>query len=105
MDRNLSDSWTGLTKFTVLNEKPVEGHVWSGRRLTKIPATTRPDHLWTISGQKCGLACEKRLIEEEKQRRTIDKPKLDNAGKLRDIYFVDPDDGELKETVENARKS
>ena len=29
VDRHLSDSWTGCTKFTVLNEKPPKGYVWS----------------------------------------------------------------------------
>ena len=31
-------------------------------------------------------------------------PKLDSARKLRGIYFTDPEDGELKETIQNARK-
>ena len=33
-------------KFTLLSEKPPEGHSLSGGRLTKIQATTRPDYLW-----------------------------------------------------------
>ena len=33
--RDLSDSWTGFTQFTLLNEKPPEGKMWSGERLTK----------------------------------------------------------------------
>ena len=32
--RNLSDSWTGFTQFTLLEEKPPDGYMWSGRRLT-----------------------------------------------------------------------
>ena len=32
-----------------------------------------------------------------------EKPKLDNARRLRGIYFVDPEDKEFKETM-NARK-
>ena len=31
-------------------------------------------------------------------------PKLDNARKLRGIYFIDTDDKEFKETIKNARK-
>ena len=31
-------------------------------------------------------------------------PKLDNARKLRGIYFIDPEDKEFKETIKNARK-
>ena len=33
-----------------------------------------------------------------------EKPKLDNARKLRGIYFIDPEDKEFKETIKNARK-
>ena len=32
------------------------------------------------------------------------KPHLDNAGKLRGIYFIDPEDKEFKETIKNTRK-
>ena len=42
VDRTLSHSWTGFTKFTLLNEKLPQGYMWFGRRLTKIQATTRP---------------------------------------------------------------
>ena len=34
-DRDLSDAWTGFTRFTMLNEKPPDGSTWSGARLTK----------------------------------------------------------------------
>ena len=37
--------WTGFTKFTLLNEKPPPGFMWSGRGLTNIQATRR-DHFW-----------------------------------------------------------
>ena len=33
-----------------------------------------------------------------------EKQKLDNARKLRGIYFIDPEDGEHKETIKNARR-
>ena len=32
--RELSDVWTGFTRFTTLNEKPPDGYTWSGGRLT-----------------------------------------------------------------------
>ena len=32
------------------------------------------------------------------------KTKLDNARKLRGIYFIDPTDAEVKETIENSLK-
>ena len=37
--RDLSDSWTGLTQFTLLEEKPPDG-------LTRRQLTSRPDHSW-----------------------------------------------------------
>ena len=30
--RDLSDSWTGFTQFTLLNEKPLDGYMWSRER-------------------------------------------------------------------------
>ena len=47
----LSGSWTGFTQFTLLNEKPPDGYMWSGRRLTKRQATSRPDYLCQNSGR------------------------------------------------------
>ena len=44
--RDLSDPWTGFTQFTLLEEKPPEGYMWSGGRLTRKQLTSRPDHLW-----------------------------------------------------------
>ena len=41
---------------------------------------------------------------KESQKWSQEKPKLDNARKLRGIYFIDPEDKELKETIKNARK-
>ena len=32
------------------------------------------------------------------------KPQLDNARRLRGIYFIDPEDKEFKETIANAQK-
>ena len=44
--RDLSDSWTGFTQFTLLSVKPPDEYMWSGRRLIKRQASSRPDHLW-----------------------------------------------------------
>ena len=41
---------------------------------------------------------------KEKQKWSHEKPRLDNARKLRRIYFIDPEDKEFKETIKNARK-
>ena len=74
--------------------------MWSGERLTKRQATSRPDHLWPELWTKLGRNAKLR----EKQKWSIEKPKLDNARRLRGIYFIDPKDKEFKETIRNARK-
>ena len=44
--RDFSDPWTGFTQFTLLEEKPPDGYMWSRVRLTRKQLTSRPDHLW-----------------------------------------------------------
>ena len=41
---------------------------------------------------------------KEKQKWAEEKLHLENARKLRGIYFIDPEDKEVKETIKNARK-
>ena len=41
---------------------------------------------------------------KEKQKWSNEKFHLENARKLRGIYFIDPEDTEFKETIKNARK-
>ena len=41
---------------------------------------------------------------KEKQKWSDEKLHLENARKLRGIYFIDPGDTEFKETIKNARK-
>ena len=94
------ESWTGFTKFTLVNEKLPQGCMLSGRRLTKIQATTRPDYLWPEIWTGMSKAAKKK----EKQEWASEKPKVDNARRSRGIYFVGTEDGEHKETIKLARK-
>ena len=41
---------------------------------------------------------------KEKHKWSHEKLHLENARKLRGIYFIDPEDKEFKETIKNARK-
>ena len=41
---------------------------------------------------------------QEKQKWAIEKPKLDNARRLRGIYFIDLHDEEFKDIVKNAQR-
>ena len=98
--RDLSDSWTGFTQFTILEEKPPDGYMWSGERLTRKQQTSRPDHLWPELWEKIG----KNAKLKERQKWSHEKLHLENARKLRGSYFLDPEDKEFKETIKNARK-
>ena len=98
--RDLSDPWTGFTQFTLLDEKAPDGYTWSGGRLTRKQLTSRPDHLWPELWKSMG----KNAKLKEKQKWSEEKIHLENARKLRGIYFIDPEDKEFKETIKNARK-
>ena len=74
--------------------------MWSGERLTKRQATSRPDHLWPELWR--GMSKNAKL--REKQKLSNEKPKLDSARRLQGIYFIDPEDMEFKEIIKNARR-
>ena len=92
-DRDLSDTWTGFTRFTKLGEKPTDGKKHSpGGRLTRKQTTSRPDSLWPEMWKHMSDAAQRK----EKQMCVIGKPKLDNVRKLRGIYFIDPANEEFQ---------
>ena len=61
----------------------------------KWEASRRPE-LWRGMSKNAEL--------REKHKWAIEKPKLDNARRLRGIYYIDPEDIELKEIIKNARR-
>ena len=97
-ERELSDAWTGFTRFFLLNERPLDGYKWSGRRLMRKQTTSRPDNVWLDMWKHMSHASKRKA----KQKWAIEKPKLDNARHLRGIFFIDPDDEEFKHTMKNA---
>ena len=74
--------------------------MWLGWRLTKRQVTSRPYHFWPELWIKLGRNAKLR----EKQKWSIEKPKLDNARRFQGIYFIDAEDKEFQETIRNARK-
>ena len=98
--RDLSDPWTGFTQLALLEEKPLDGYMWSGERLTRKQLTSRPDHLWPELWKSMG----KHAKLKEKQKWSEEKLHLENERKLRGIYFIETEDKEFKETIKNARK-
>ena len=99
--RDLSDPWTGFTQFTLLDEKAPDGYTWSGERSTRKQLTSRPDHLWPELWKSMG----KHAKLKEKQKWSEEKLHLENARKLRGIYFIDPEDKEFKETSRTRVRS
>ena len=98
-NRSLSDSWKGFTKIVLLREKPPKGYMWPGERLTKILTTT-----WQIMrGLKHGPELGKPPKNKTSKKKAIEKPKLDDARRLRGINSIDPEDEEHKEIMKNAR--
>ena len=79
--RDLSDPWTSFTQFTLLGDKPPDGKMWSGWRLTRKQLTSRPDHLWPELWKSMG----KHAKLKEKQKWSDEKLHLDNERKLREF--------------------
>ena len=69
--RDLFDPWTGFTQLTLLEEKPPDRFLWSGRRLTRKQLTSRPDHLrpelWTKLGRIAQLKERQKWSHEKSQ--------------------------------------
>ena len=83
-----------------MEEKPSDGFMWSGERLTRKQLTSRPDHLWPELWDKMG----KNAKLKEKQKWSHEKLHHENPRKLRGIYFINLEDKEFKETIKNARE-
>ena len=84
-----------VSQDSLLSEKPPDGYTWSGKRLTRKQTTSWPDKLWPEMWKHMSGASERK----EKQRWAIEKPKRDNAWRLRGIYFIDPEEEEFKLTM------
>ena len=85
-NRNLSYSWTGFTKFTLLKEEPPRGYMWSRERLTKDSNDYGTRSCMARSLDENWKAAQNR----DKQEWKNEKPKLDNARRLRGIYYTEP---------------
>ena len=98
-DRELSDAWTGFTRFILLNERPPDGYTWSGWRLTRKQKTSRPDDIRPDMWTRISDAAKKKA----KQRWATEKTKLDNTRQSRGVHFIEPDDEEFRPIMKAAR--
>ena len=88
----------GVTQFTRLNEKLLDGYMRSGGRLTK-----NSSNFWTWSPVTRNLV--RHVGSSSTKEKSSNGPSRNRRvrEKLRGIYFGDPDDEEFEETIENAR--
>ena len=98
-DRELSDTWIGFSRFTILKKNSSDGFLWSGERLTRKQTTSSPEKLWSKMWKHMSDASKRK----EKKKWAIEKPKLDHVRNLRGIYFIDPKDEEFKEIMNQTR--
>ena len=56
--RDLSDSWTGFTQFTLLEEKHTDGHMWSGRKINEKTADIQARSFIARALDKVGKKCK-----------------------------------------------
>ena len=70
-------------------------------RLTRKQLSSRPDHLWPELWEKMGRNAKLK----ERQKWSNEKLHLENARKLRGIYFIDPEDKEFKDARKKLETS
>ena len=77
-ERELSDAWTGFTRFILLNERPPDGTHGPGGDLQENKQPLVQTNVWPEMWKIMSDAAKKKA----KQRWAIEKPKLDNARQL-----------------------
>ena len=86
-ERELSDAWTGFTRFILSNERPLDGYTWYRQKLTRKQTTPRPDNVWPDMWKHMSDASKRKA----KQTKWI-------------VFFIEPDNEELKHTMKTARR-
>ena len=98
--RDLWDPWTGFTQFTLLEEKALDGYMWSRERLTRKQLTFRQ----IIYGQNSGAKWERVPSWRRSKSGHMKCSILITRENCEESIFIDPEDKEFKETIMNARK-
>ena len=76
--RDLSDPWTGFTQFTLLEEKPPDGYMWSRGETDKKTADIQARQFMAGTPDEIG----KNAKLKERQKWSHEKPQLDT----RDLF-------------------
>ena len=71
--RDLSDSWTCFTQFTLLEEKPPEGYMWSGEKINEktayIEARSSMARTLDETGKKCWAEGDAKVVTSKTSTR------------------------------------
>ena len=102
VDRSLSDSWTGFKKFIffVKRKNLLQDTCGSGSAVRR--SKQLPDLIFC--GLKCGPACQMQVRRRKRKNGPWRNQSVDNARRLRCIYFIDPEDGEERERSHKKRE-
>ena len=72
-EKELSDAWTGFTRFISLSERPLDGYTWSGERITREHSTSRPNDkrpdMWTHMSDAAKKESKTKMGHRETQNR------------------------------------
>ena len=88
--RDLSGPWTGFTQFTLLKEKPPEGFMWSGERLTRKRLTSRQTlRSWKRWNYKENKSRVHQFVKETLLRVLLGSFRLAGGGWSEDFMIAD----------------
>ena len=97
-EKRIDDSWNMALETCLILGQVSHNLLYSTKKLltdicglTRKQLTSRPDHLWPGLWKSMG----KHAKLKEKQKWSEEKLHLENARKLRGIYFIDPEDTEF----------
>ena len=67
--RDLSDPWTGFTQFTLLEETPPDGYMWSGEKINEKTADIQARSFMArnleVNGKECQAEGEAKVVERK----------------------------------------
>ena len=97
-EKELSDAWTGFTRFIFLIERAHDRYTWSGWTQTRKETNSGPDNVKPDMWKHVSDAAKSKA----KKKWAIEKPKFENARQMRGIFFIEPEDEEFEHTMKNA---
>ena len=99
-NRNFRNAWTGFTRFNCI-ERETTWWIFMIREETDEETNDLKTRQCVARFVEADVCASKR---KEKQKCTVDKPKPENARRLRGIFFIELDCEEFMRVMNNARR-